>query len=144
MKKSGKDASLNLFDSLRICDINSVKKGIFEEIGKMDIAHQELENQIALEQVGQISITIPQIKFFLSELKKGNADDLKYRKMLISVFVNSIYLYDDRITLIFNSSKDPVTVDIDLLEEIEENNEAAMCSFMSEPAPPIKSSQSSR
>ena len=128
----------NLFDSLRICDIDSVKKGIFAEIGKMDIAYRELENQIALEQVGQINVTIPQIKFFLSELKKGNIDELRYRKTLISVFVNSIYLYDDKITLIFNSSKEPVTVDVALLDDIAESNESAKCSFISELAPPIQ------
>ena len=136
--KENEKQRANLFDALKICNIKSVKEGIFEEVGKMDLAHQEIENQIALEQVGQITVTIPQIKFFLSELKKGNVDDLKYRKTLISVFVNSIYLYDDKITLIFNSSKDPVTVDIDLLQEIEESNGAAMCSFISENAPPFQ------
>ena len=139
--KENEKQRANLFDSLRICDIASVKKGIFEEIGKMDLAHKEIENQIDLERAGQFEVTIPQIKFFLSELKKGNVDDIKYRKTLINVFVNSIYLYDDRITLIFNSSKDPVTVDIDLLEAIEESNDAARCSFISSNAPPIKSTQ---
>ena len=61
----------------------------------------------------------------MSELKKGNINDIKYRKTLINVFVNSIYLYDDKITFIFNSGDAPVTVDTGLLDEIEDNNKHA-------------------
>ena len=41
-------------------------------------------------------LTVPRIKFFLTSLKEGNMKDVKYRKTLISVFVNKIYLYDDK------------------------------------------------
>lgn len=37
------------------------------------------------------------------------------------MFVNAIYLYDDKMTLVFNSGDDPVTIDDFLLSEIEEN-----------------------
>lgn len=48
--------------------------------------------------------------------------DIEYRKTLINVFVNSVYLYDDRITIIFNAGDIPVTVDNVLLAEISENS----------------------
>ena len=38
------------------------------------------------------------------------------------MFVNKIYLYDDKITFIFNSGDIPVTVDADLIDFIEEQN----------------------
>lgn len=47
------------------------------------------------------------------------------QKALISVFVNKIYLYDDKITFIFNSGDIPVTVDADLIDFIEEQNLSA-------------------
>ena len=41
--------------------------------------------------------------------------------MLITTFINAIYLYDDKITLIFNSGDKPVTINNILLSEIEAN-----------------------
>lgn len=54
----------------------------------------------------------------MNGLKKGNINDMKYRKTLISVFVNRIYLYDDRMTIIFNSGDEPVTLTDLLLSEV--------------------------
>lgn len=130
--KENEKGRANLFDALRLCDIDSVKKSIFEEIAKMDKQHADIESQIALEKVQQITLTAPEIKFFLAQLKKGNINDKKYRKTLINVFVNSIYLYDDKATIIFNL-EEGLKVDKDLVGEIEENNS----SFIGNVAPPM-------
>lgn len=47
----------------------------------------------------------------------------KLKKTLIAIFVNAIYLYDDKITLIFNSGDKPITITIDLLNDIEKQAE---------------------
>lgn len=80
---------------------------------------------MALEGKSHPSLTVTQIKFFLNALKKGNANDIKHRRTLISVFINAIYLYDDKITLVFNSGDVPVTIDDKLLSEIEQDNKNA-------------------
>ena len=38
-------------------------------------------------------------------LARGTTDTLEYQKMLINVFVDKIYLYDDHFTIFFNNSK---------------------------------------
>lgn len=48
-----------------------------------------------------------------------------------------IYLYDDKITIIFNSGDKPVTIDDELLSDIEESNEAVEGSFLDPVAPPL-------
>jgi len=72
-----------------------------------------------MEEAKQVRLTVPEVKFFLNALKKGNPDSVKHQKTLIAIFVNAIYLYDDKVTLIFNSGDKPVTVDADLLSKIE-------------------------
>ena len=75
-------------------------------------------------------LTVPKIKFFLTALKNSNMEDIKDRKTLIAVFVNAIYLYDDKITFIFNSGDKPVTITNLLLSEIEKGhtqNEFRVC-----------------
>lgn len=63
---------------------------------------------------------------------------MKYRKMLISIFVNQIYLYDDRITITFNSGDEAVTINDLLLSEIEERDSKIKNLFMAGDGPPDK------
>lgn len=109
----------NLMNAIMECDIESVRKFLYVQVPKIEQEHEKLEKQIAIEQKNEPRLSVPQIKFFLNALKDGDVDDIKYRKVLITVFVNSIYLYDDKVTLIFNSGDMPVTVDDVLLSEIE-------------------------
>ena len=38
------------------------------------------------------------IRFFLSQFRKGDINDPKYRQGLVDMLVNKIYLYDDKMT----------------------------------------------
>lgn len=111
----------NAVNAVMECDIDSVRKTFYAQIATLEEQHKEIEKQIAIEETTLPSMTVPKIKFFLSSLKKGNINDMKYRRALINIFVNQIYLFDDKITLIFNSGDMPVTINDVLLSEIQEN-----------------------
>ena len=121
----------NLMNAIMECDIESVRKSLYLEVAPLEEEHLRLEKEIALEQKNHPVLTIPKVKFFLTQLKNGNINDIKYRKTLISVFINRIYLYDDKITIIFNSGDKTVTINDLLLSEIEKEhkqNEFCLCS----------------
>ena len=80
-----------------------------------------LDRDIAIEKTRHILLGEQEIRFFLSQLKKGNINDVKYQRTLIAVLVNAVYVFDDHLTIVFNASDCPVTVDGILLEELEEN-----------------------
>lgn len=84
------------------------------------------------------TLTVPKIRFFLTSLKKGNINDLKYRKTLINIFVNKIFLYDDRVTITFNSGDEAVTINDVLLSEIEEKDNQVKNLFLVGDGPPEK------
>jgi len=129
----------NALDAIMECDIDTVRKSLYERIPILEKEHAEIEKQIALEEEFTPILTVPAIKFFLKALKKGDADDIKYRRNLINIFINKIYLYDDKITLIFNSGDNPVTINDLLLSEIEENaNKTEVGLFLNSLAPPLK------
>ena len=127
----------NLMTAVAECEIDSVRKSLYGEIARLNTELDQLKSEYAIEQAGAVSLTIAEVKFFLSQLRKGKADDLSYRKTLINVFVNVIYLYDDKITIIFNSGDKPVTIDDELLSDIDESNGAAESSFLDHVAPPF-------
>ena len=120
----------NLIKAVSECDIESVRKSLYDEISKVNTSHTDTEKQIVIEESQQVKLTAPEIIFFLTQLKKGNVNDIKYRKALISVFVNAIYLYDDKITFIFNSQDRPVEINASLLVDIESSSMAQSTTLM--------------
>lgn len=135
----------NLMNAIMECSDEVLRKNLYEQSPILESEKQNIEKRIALEEIGQVGFTESEIKFFLSQLKKGNINDLKYRKMLVTVFANAIYLYDNnggerdkiKMSLILNTSTVPVDITADVLEEIEENNKSAECSFLGDEAPPM-------
>lgn len=85
---------------------------------------EELEKCIATEKLRRSVLTETDISFFLTNLKNGDSlrvgsgDELQRRRTLINIFVNEIYLFDDKLTIFFHASEYPVTVDATLLEEV--------------------------
>lgn len=126
----------NTINAIMECDIESVRKTLYAKIPQLESEHAELEKEIAQEEAVLPTLTVPQIKFFLTALKKGNVNDMKYRRTLINIFVNKIFLYDDRMTITFNSGDEAVTINDLLLSEIEENDLKAKNLFLASDGPP--------
>ena len=67
----------------------------------MELEHTRIQNEITIEESRNVKLTVGQVKFFLVQLKRGNINDIKYRKLLINTLINKIYLYDDNIIVVF-------------------------------------------
>lgn len=110
---------VNLFDSLKVCTMNDVRKSIFEEISKMEQQKKLLEEQIAEEKASSYNVTLPQIKFFLRNLANGNPEDIKYRQMLINVLVYKVVIYEKSITIVFTTQDKYYEEKIPTISEME-------------------------
>lgn len=58
-------------------------------------------------------------KIFLTRLQTGDILEYNYIKVLIDMFVNSIYLYDYNLIIICNVGNKPITLTNDLIEDIK-------------------------
>ena len=112
----------NLMAAVSECDIDTVRKSLYGELQRLTQEGDTLQDELTIEQARTVSLTIPEIKFFLSHLKKGRADSISYRKTLINVFVNAVYVYDDKLTIFFNSGENPATIDDELLDLVENSD----------------------
>ena len=117
--KENEKQKANLFDSLRVCDMDSIRKSIFEEMVKVDKEHANIEEQIQIEKAHKINLDEMQVKFFLKHIRSGDINDIKYRKMLVNVLINKIYLYDDHITVFFNTQDKEYSSKVPTIEEAE-------------------------
>lgn len=106
--------------------LKAIEAGIFNDTTKkrmdeLEAQRSEIESELAGIQLQQtVKITRDYVFFYLTELRKGDFNDLKFQQHLIDVFVNAIFLYDDgRAILTFNYSGDDQTVTFEDLENAE-------------------------
>ena len=122
---------------------------IMARITKRQQEKAAMEANLAIELSKQVNFTAAQVRAFLYALKHGDASDPAVRRGLINIFVNAIYLYDDKMTLILNTGRTSITVDNALLEEIDTcfagtASNAAACSPFVSVAPPSQNLRLSR
>lgn len=113
----------NLLSAVAECGIESVRNSLYGELSRLNEEADNLKKQIVIEKSQTFSISENEIRFFLTQMKNGNANDIMYRKTLINTFINRIYLYDDKLTIIFNTGDKEVNVDDKLLSDIENDSE---------------------
>lgn len=124
----------------------SIEKGgdaisLTERINRRQEEKERLEAQLAEEQNKRVILTEAQVLAFLNYVCELPGNDMMKRRAIINIFVHSIYLYDDHLTLIINGSNKPVTVDDIPFDDIEaafNGEKAAMeqCSNTSDIVPP--------
>ena len=114
-------------------NVDLINQRITEKRVELDKAKKQYE----IESKKLINLTEQQIKYFLVKFKDGNIDDIKYRKTLITLFINKIYVYDDEFTITFNVGENPLTVTRSLLRDINSNLKKDTSSYFEQCSPPI-------
>lgn len=105
--------------------LKALEMGIFtdttkERMKELEEKRKTLEADIRIERAATKELTPDQIRFWLEHFKSGDIDDKEFQKELIRVFVQAIYLYDDRLKIVFNydnsEGKEVPISDIEALE----------------------------
>ncbi|MCH5316246.1 MAG: recombinase family protein [Eubacterium sp.] len=103
--------------------LDAIQQGLFnasakKRLDELEQSKAEIETAIFSEQLQRPEVTKEHIVFFIERQRKIDVNDLESRKRLINTFVNSIYLYDDKIVFIFNYKDGTKEVTLQELEEI--------------------------
>lgn len=118
--KTNKKQKENLMNSLKMCEIDSIRKSIFEEMEKLEEERKEIENRILYEKAQQINITEAKILFFLNQMKELDINKFEHKKLIINTFVDKVYLYDKKAKIIFNVvDKNKCTIEIPDIEQVD-------------------------
>ena len=81
-----------------------------ERLEALEIQKDELTAKIADEKLKKPSFNEDFIRFWLMKFRKFDISQKKQRKALIEIFVNAIFLYDDRMLITFNYKDGTKTV----------------------------------
>ncbi len=99
-------------------------RALMAKLEALQKQEDEILDELELARIDERRIpTVPQIESWLTELAGLDICDPKARYHLINIFVNRVYLYDDRMILFFNMGNKNKTVSLKDIREIEKNSE---------------------
>ena len=109
--------------------INSIEEGIAtssvkQRLEDLETKKADLEISLAREQIKTTPLTKEQIVFWISRFKDGSIDDPEYRKNIVDIFVNSVFLFDDKLVIAFNWKDGTKTVTLAELEAAGESDDS--------------------
>lgn len=101
--------------------LNAIQMGIITASTKdclnaLEAEKTMLETSIAQEQADHPILTREQIRFFLKRYRHTDVTDPVERQRLIDCFINAVYLYEDKIVILFNYKDGTKTISLKELE----------------------------
>lgn len=103
--------------------LRALEAGIFNEATKqrmdeLDEQKKDLEAALAdAELISGLRLTKKQIRDFLVQFRDMDINEPECRRRIIDIFINSVFVYDDKVTITFNYSGDNRTI---TLREVDE------------------------
>lgn len=101
--------------------LDAIQQGVFttstkHRLEELEAKKEELGISIAQEQIQKPLLSREQLEFFFSRFKDGDIDSTQYRKHIIDIFVNAVYLCDDKMLLVCNYKEGTKTVTFDIVK----------------------------
>ena len=104
--------------------MNAIKAGIVlkttkAELEKLESEQEQLETNIAMEKLVKPVIPQEKIQVWLMKFAASDLSDQSQKQRIIDIFVNSVYVYDDRVVIFFNYKDGERCVDFSVLSDSE-------------------------
>lgn len=123
-----KDEYNGLMDKLTFAP-KQIAVGIMGKMELLDAQRMDAETDLSkLRMQLRIPITEKEVTAWLSTFSRGDLFDLSFRRLIIDTFINSVYLYDDKVVIFYNikGGKQTSVIDpIDMLDEIKETGQSS-------------------
>nr|DAG72142.1 MAG TPA: integrase [Caudoviricetes sp.] len=106
LEKKIKDADAELdklVDALIKTSADAAVKRINARIEEAEQYRAQLEDDLSsLRIASRVEIKKDDVAKWLRSMRRGDLMDDEYRKKIVEIFVNAVYLYDDRVAIFFN------------------------------------------
>lgn len=101
--------------------LNAIQQGIVtpstkQRLEDLEKQKSDISVQIIKEEMSKPLLTKDQILFWFHRFRKYNTRRLDHKRRLIDSFINTIYLYDDKMVITFNYKDDSETVSLSEIE----------------------------
>ena len=111
-----KETEDSIDNLLKAIEMGVITKSTKERLETLETEKAELENQIALEKLKQPTLTEEFVRYWLESFRGIDTTNIAHRKLLIDVFLNTVYLYNDKVVITFNYKENAETINFSDIE----------------------------
>ena len=97
----------NLLEAIEQGILTSTTK---QRLDELEARKEALNTSILEEELKKPVLTREWIRFWLEKFRKGDVGSTEHQRQIIDTFVNSVYVFDDRVVLNFNFTDDSKTI----------------------------------
>ena len=95
--------------------LEAIEQGILtpttqQRLDELEARKEALNTSILEEELKKPVLTREWMRFWLEKFRKGDVGSTEHQRQIIDTFVNSVYVFDDRVVLNFNFTDDAKTV----------------------------------
>ena len=81
----------------------AARQRIYDRMETLEMQKTDMQESLArLVVANGIELTEEEVAAWVSQFRNGNVDDVEFCRRVIDIFVNSVYLYDDRTVIFYN------------------------------------------
>lgn len=99
----------NILDAIQKMGLSAPMQQRYEELEKQK---SELEISIKAEQLRERKLTREEAIFWLEGFRDIDMSNIEQRQMLVSIFVNAVYVFDDRLVVVYNFKENARTAEL--------------------------------
>ncbi len=105
--------------------LNAIQEGVLtsstkQRLEELENRKSELEVSLINEEIQKPLLSKEQIQFWLEKFRQTDVTNCEQRQRLIDSFVNSIYLYDDKIVFTFNYKDGTKSLSLEEIQEVSD------------------------
>ena len=107
---------------VKTIELGVVTEVILNRLKELETQKTALKKALAEAELERgFELTKDSIRFFLEKFKSADIRDRDFQKRLVDVFINAIYLYDDKLDIVFNFRENPETIALSDIQRAESN-----------------------
>ena len=132
LKKQLRQNKKEIYNVMKAIKSGLVTKSTKEELERLEEEQENIEVEIAKEQIIRPIIPREHIEAWIMNFAKTDLKSQEQKQRLIDIFVNSVHVYDDKIVVIFNYKDGEKYIRIDELKTNikKENTQISECSTL--------------
>lgn len=117
LKKALADVNKSISNLIKAIEQGIINEATKNRMNELDEQKAEIESALASAKLKQnLGLTKEHILYFLHQFSNMNYTDSECQKRLIKTFINSIFIYDDKVVLTFNYSGDDRTITLNEID----------------------------
>lgn len=112
------DTEASIAGLMKALEAGAVSETLITRLNSLEDQKKDLQATIAnIGLEGGLKLTRDHIEYFLLQFRKMDYEDPEVQKRLIKTFVNSVFVFDDELTITFNYSGNDSTITLKDLKE---------------------------